>query len=148
MNTRTLVLFGLILLGFSLPNFSAVIKVNGHAVDFEGKLSLAFRVNSQNELMAFDGYQCNEIKLDGKSYVFGDKPFGRIAFMPEDETNSSYAIFITGEGRISLPVVVANLSAFKLLGPDNKKIRFQAEKNTITFNMTPELSGKWLRLIW
>ncbi len=123
-----------------LENF----KVNGHSVNYQGRLSVAFRLNTHKELMAFDGYQCREINIDGKNYVFSDKPLERIVFVPENESCSSYALFLTGDGKIRIPVLTQNTA--KLLGPDNQEIKFQKGNGYLTFDLTPELSGKWLRI--
>lgn len=126
----------------SLKNF----KVNGHTVDFAGRLSVAFRLNNRKELMAFDGYQCNKASIDGTSYTFSDQPLERIAFMPENDDCSSYALLLKGSGKVRIPVSGLNAAPAKLLGPNNKEVKFQTEKGWLTFDLTPDLSGKWLRI--
>ncbi len=121
-------------------------KVNGHVLDFKGNLSLAFRLNDRKELMAFDGYQCSKVTIDGKSYAFSDQPLERIAFMPENEANNSFTLLLKGSGKVRIPVSGLNATPAKLLGPNSKEVKFQNEKGWLTFELTPELSGKWLRI--
>ena len=125
----------------SLQNF----KVNGHNINYQGRLTVAFRVNSKNKLMAFNGYHCNAITLDGKNYVFTDKPFERIVFVPENETCTSYTFFLTGEGKVRIPLAKVNMRA-KLTDPSGKEIRMETDKDRLILQVTPEISGKWLRL--
>ncbi len=121
-------------------------KVNGHVLDFKGNLSVAFRLNDRKELTAFDGYQCSKATIDGKSYAFSDQPLERIAFMPENEANNSFTLLLKGSGKVRIPVSGLNAAPTKLLGPNNKEVKFQTEKGWLTFDLTPELSGKWLRI--
>lgn len=121
-------------------------KVNGHLLTYQGKLSVAFRQNDRTELVAFDGYQCNKASIDGTSYTFSDQPLEHIAFMPENEANNSYALLLKGSGKVRIPILGLNASPAKLLGPNNKEVKFQAEKGWLIFDLTPDLSGKWLRI--
>lgn len=122
-------------------------KVNGHSLTYQGKLSVAFRLNDRKELVAFDGYQCNNVTIDGISYTFSDQPLERIAFMSEDETNNSLALTLKGSGKVRIPVSGLNAPTAKLLGPNNKEVRFQIEKGWMIFNLTPDLSEKWLHIV-
>jgi len=121
-------------------------KVNGHSVNYEGRLSVAFRLNPEKELEAFDGYQCKEINIDGKNYVFSDNPLERIAFVPEKD-GSGYALLLKGEGQVRIPAAGLNFAKAKLLGPDNKRVKIQNKKGCLIFDLSPDLSGKWLRFI-
>lgn len=139
-----------ILLGNPMPTNDVVLKdfkVNGHRVDFTGKLTVAFRLDNLKKLMAFDGSQCKEISIDGEKYTFSENPFSRIVFVPENESGSSYAIYLQGEGKIRIPVSGLTAGRSKLLDSNNKKLKFQIENDWLTFNLTPEMSGKWLRIV-
>jgi hypothetical protein len=122
-------------------------KVNGHHVTYQGKLTTAFRMNDKNDLIAFDGSQCNQIKIDGKNYTFGEKAFDKIAFAPENEQLTSFAISATGEGLLILPLLNFETGNSILTDSKNTPINFQSEKGRIIIHITPEISGKWLRLI-
>ncbi len=127
----------------ALQNF----KVNGHELNYRGNLSVAFRLNSKNELMAFDGSRCNSITIDGKIYTFSDKVFSRIVFVPENGTNTSYALFLEGEGPVKIPVSGINVARCKLTDSHNRKVRFKSVNGCLEIQVTPELSGEWLRLV-
>ena len=43
----------------NLANF----KVNGHEVNFNGTLSMAFRINDKKELVAFKGENCRKVAI-------------------------------------------------------------------------------------
>jgi hypothetical protein len=122
-------------------------KVNGHNVSYHGRLTTAFRLNGKNELIAFDGSQCNQINIDGRNYVFAEKPFDKIAFAPENEELKSFAVSATGEGMLSLPLAGLQKGKFVLTDAKNKPIKYQSEKERVIINITPEISGKWLRLV-
>jgi hypothetical protein len=124
----------------TLKNF----KVNGHLIDYSGKLTVAFRLSNKDELMAFDGYECKEISIDGKNYVFSKKPFKRIVFSSGDESNTDYSFFFEGEGKIYIPVQELPSHKFKLYNSQKKRVKYQVENGCVIINITPELSGKWL----
>ena len=47
--------------------------VAGHTVEYNGSLTVAFRVNQANQLLAFYGRNCRQITIDGHRHVFADK---------------------------------------------------------------------------
>ena len=61
-------------------------KVNGHAVTYDGTGAVAFRVDSQSNLIAFAGSNCREITVDGRTTTFGEKPLSLVAFAPIGES--------------------------------------------------------------
>jgi len=45
-------------------------KVNGHSIDYKGRLTMAFRLDKDKELIAFDGQNCKAVTIDGKNTGF------------------------------------------------------------------------------
>ena len=125
-----------------LDNF----KVNGHLINFRGKLITAFRPDPKGGLAAFEGHNCKQIKINGVDYLFSENPFETIVFAPENEQKSSYSLILNGKGKIILPLSLSSSSKWKLLSPDHKKIAYNLTKNTLELNVTPDISGKWLKL--
>ncbi len=119
-------------------------KVNGHQVSFSGRLSLAFRTGDCNKLIAFDGYGCREVDVDGRKYRFSEHLFSRIVFVPENESCTSYTIFLTGEGNVKLPF--PGLIRAKLTDGKGKKIPVVADKDGLIIRVIPDVSAKWLHL--
>lgn len=56
--------------------------VNGHRVNYDGSLALAFRLDSRGTLAAFAGYNSRRIVIDGRDHEFADKPVALAAWAP------------------------------------------------------------------
>jgi hypothetical protein len=128
----------------SIKNF----KVNGHEVSFDGKLTMAFRMNEQNELIAFEGKSCKQISIDGKTYPFSKDPVQKIAFAPSlDKNTKAIKIFVEGEANITLPLSKdIDLKNLKLINSRGEKVKHKTLSNSIQFAVTSKLSGEWLTL--
>lgn len=127
----------------SLKNF----KVNGSNINYEGDLLVAFRITDKNELIAFDGSQCKNIIINGKQYIFSEKPFKRIIFVPEDKSETTYALYAEGMGKLKIPIPPSmKNSDIKLVSLDSDEIKFQKRKDYLEIEISQEISGKWLRI--
>jgi len=60
-------------------------RVNGHLVDYDGRGALAFRTGSDGQLIAFAGHDATEITVDGRRFVFADRPEGLVGWAPVPE---------------------------------------------------------------
>lgn len=83
-------------------------KVNGHSVTYDGTGAVAFRVDAQNNLLAFAGSNCREITVDGRTTTFGEKPFALVTFAPIDESRrvsggAIGTVCIQGDGDVRIP---------------------------------------------
>jgi hypothetical protein len=117
------------------------MKVNGHQLSYNGELKLAFRTDQSNKLIAFEGHGCKELKLDGISYDFAQKPFETIAFAPENDKPGEYFVLLKGTGKVLLPILSAKGKKPDIRTPDNKKIPYQIVNGQMELNVTPEISG-------
>jgi hypothetical protein len=151
----------------SLENF----KVNGHEVSFDGTLTMAFRMNDQNELIAFEGQNCTEVEIDGQVFKFSETPLKKIVFAPsrtilskyieegisaqatlnndEKESQNELQIFIQGESKVSIPIT-KEVASKKLILTDTKgnKVKFKKSGEMIRIDLSDKPGGKWLTLGW
>lgn len=83
-------------------------QVNGHAVTYEGTGAVAFRVDSQGNLLAFAGANCREITVDGRTTTFSDKPLALLTFAPVSESRrvpggAVATVCVQGDGDVRIP---------------------------------------------
>ena len=120
------------------------LKINGHQVSYKGKQYVVFRTDSLNNLIAFEGHNCRELKIDGVLYSFSANPFETITFAKADDRKMNYFAVLTGKGKVSLPVPAGTGKKLKVTSPDKKKVPFRVVDGNIELVITPELSGKRL----
>jgi hypothetical protein len=126
------------------------LKVNGHDVTFNGRLAMAFRMNDRNELIAFEGRDCSQVTIDGKTYSFSSSPLQKIAFAPPLSGNKNeMKVFVQGEASVAIPLC-GNANPKKLRFTDNKgeKLEYKLADNAVHFDVTGAISGKWLMIEW
>lgn len=124
-----------------LENF----KVDGHELTYRGTLSVAFRTDAANRLIAFEGYDCQALTLDGVRHEFADQPLAVLSFAPVPEAPDAYAILVNGTGEIRLPLPLSRDGKFKLTA-GKKDVPLNVVRGQVVVQITPELSGKILRL--
>ena len=125
-------------------------KVNGHSVTYEGNLSVAFRMNDQNELLAFDGENCKQVEINGEVYVFADTPLRKLAFAPSlTEGKEEVLIYAQGNTELSIPLTeeVAD-KKLKLTDARGKKIKFNKSATAIRFDLDDIPGGGLITLSW
>ncbi|MFY0651788.1 MAG: hypothetical protein JXQ96_07125 [Cyclobacteriaceae bacterium] len=118
-------------------------KVNGHEVAFKGYLNMAFRTDDKNQLTAFEGRKCKDVKVDGVTYTFSELPIEKIAF---NQSANSYEILVEGEGKVSIPVLLKAKKVFRLYDHKNKRLKYTMNGNMMEFEVNSKSSGKWLTL--
>ena len=122
-------------------------KVNGHSIDYNGRLSMAFRLNEDKELIAFDGQNCKSVNIDGKEYRFSETSLKKIAFAPSlDKDKNEMLIFVEGNGSVSIPFNKSLNSKIELQDEKGKQISYVAANGMIQFRLDKRTNGKWLRL--
>jgi hypothetical protein len=87
----------------------ADFKVNGHAVTYAGKHTLAFRADESGIPIALCSCDANQITIDGRTTVFADKPMPLLAWAPVEpgrlvKNGAIMQIVVHGAGKISIPV--------------------------------------------
>ena len=140
-----------------LPSDTLVLKnfpVNGHQINFSGRLICAFKLDSLNRLLAFEGHSCREVELDGRRWQFSDHPLNSIVWSPVFEPPALpdppiLQIRCQGSGRISIPWNDASAPIKLYMKPANAKtkarsIPFQYAEGRLQWQMTAELQNQWL----
>lgn len=85
------------------------LTVNGRRVNYQGRLIAAFRLDAEQRLVAFSGYDCAAITVDGREHRFADQPLATIAWatVPANRRVPGGAIleaWIHGEGEVRIPL--------------------------------------------
>jgi hypothetical protein len=84
-------------------------RVGGYEVDYRGTLLVAFRLDARLSLIAFGGYDCARIRLNGRDYVFADRPLSHIAWAPVSEPRrvsggAILELWVQGQAQVKIPV--------------------------------------------
>lgn len=132
-------------------------KVNGHEVIFDGRLIMAFNTDQYKNLIAFEGHDCNQVTIDGKTTEFANEKQKYIAWAPiptnRQITNKAFLqIFVKGSGEISIPVItdrkkIKLFAQGKTLGSKGKEVPFDFENGFLKIKVTEENSNRWLYLV-
>ena len=129
----------------SLRNF----KVNGHEIDYEGNLTMAFLTNEKQELIAFDGENCKQVKMDGKTFTFSDDPLKRLAFAPSRDHQNTLEIRVEGSTFVSIPLPSGiDTKSARLVDEKGQKVKHKVIDNTLQLELKPKISGQWLHYTW
>ena len=119
-------------------------KINGHEVTYQGRLSLSFRTDKSNKLIAFIGEKCKGITLDGKTYTFAGQPLN-VAFFPDNEKSSAYRVQITGEGQVKLPLPLKT-DKKPVVKLAEETVKSDVKDGLLVLDIDAKLSGKWLNV--
>jgi len=119
------------------------LKVNGNEISYTGKMNMAYRVDENNHLVAFNGRECTGITIDGNTYNFSDHPVD-VAFVPEDDAFDSYQMKIGGEGNVQIPVPSGKTDAIVKMGVN--EIESIIEDEYLLIPIDEKLSGEWLNV--
>jgi len=100
------------------------------------------------ELIAFEGQNCNQFTIDGKTYKFAESPLQKIAFAPAAGENSNeISVLVKGEGNVIIPLTGKfKQKKVSLLNEQGKSTKHVISNNAITFSLDKPLDGKWLTL--
>lgn len=120
------------------------MSLNGHQITYNGRLKMVFRTDKANKLIAFEGYNCNELLLDGTRYEFAQKPLETIAFGPVKDQPSRYFLMLKGQGKVQLPIPLAVSNKTRITTSDGKNLVYRIVNGKVEVNITPEVSGKKL----
>jgi hypothetical protein len=131
-------------------------KVNGHSVTYSGSGAMAFRVDN-NELVAFAGGKSREITIDGKRTVFADQVLDEAGWAPVAESRRVHngailQIMVRGSGTVRIPAsgIRGQLALFvegQSPGSRGAEVPGRLEGGAVTFNMAPELNGRWIYVV-
>jgi hypothetical protein len=119
-------------------------RVNGHTVNFDGDLAMAFRLDAGGSLIAFSGYICQKLTVDGRELTFASRPVAHIAWapvLPERQVpgGAIMEIWVLGEADITLPLP-AGVKSGRLfleggrLGAFGREVECACADGTLRFN--------------
>ena len=129
-------------------------KVNGHTVSFSGDLLMAFRLDDDDDLLAFDGRNCKKVVIDGKRFEFASQNLDHIAWTPvvagrQVSGGAFFQIYLEGEGEVSIPMKTDRkklkmFSESPVQGIAGKEIPLKYQKGKINLKLDESNTGKWL----
>jgi hypothetical protein len=84
-------------------------RVNGHTVEYRGRLIVAFRLDEDATLTAFAGYDCAAIHLNGRDHVFSSAPMRHVAWAPVAEARqvphgAILELWAHGNAQLTIPL--------------------------------------------
>ena len=137
-----------------LPTDQITVKdfrVNGHSVTYSGRLITAFNTDPDGRLTSFEGHQCKEVTVDGKSYKLSDTEQPVIVWtgVSEQEAAELKAIakvFAEGAGKIYIPIR-SGIKGVRLVtrqGKAFKSLRFSLDHDFVTLEIDAKTSGTWI----
>ncbi len=129
-------------------------KVAGKEVSFEGEQSVAFRVDGQNELVAFAGKNCRQISIGGKTTVFAEQPMPCIAWAPipperRVDGGAVLEMFFWGAGRVQIPAkdlpgAVELFAQGSTPGSRGNAIPCTLENGVLAFEVPANAGNRWI----
>lgn len=127
-------------------------QVNGHEVTYEGTGAMSFRANAAGDLVAFAGSDTASVVLNGRSWVFAEKPLAQIAFAPVAAERrvpggAVMQILAAGAGTVRIPGIATPVDLVAegpAPGSRGASVPVRRENGALLFDLTPAISGRWL----
>jgi len=129
-------------------------KVNGHVITYDGVGAVAFRVNEAGDLIAFAGGGSNKIAVDGREFVFADKPMGQLAWAPVPEERrvpggAVLQFMAHGRGTIRIPAAALPPNIELVVegqkpGSRGKTVPSRIDGDSLVLEITAESGGRWI----
>ena len=133
------------------------MKVDGVTVSFNGNRCVAFRLDEKENLLAFSGFDCKEITLNGKKFSLAENPFGLISFAPAPkerrvEGGAVYQVFVYGTGELHLPIagLLDTVKCFAqgvIPGSRGEKVESSCQDGILKLQITPASQGRWIFVV-
>lgn len=84
-------------------------RVNGRSVDYDGILTVAFRLDDRGRLLAFAGHHSASITVDGRETVFASQPMALAAWspvLPERQIagGATLELWMHGDADVTVPL--------------------------------------------
>jgi hypothetical protein len=119
-------------------------RVSGHTVAYSGDHAVTFRLDHQGDLIGFAGRGCRRIDIDGRTFLFANKPLPLVSWgpVPPEQRISKGAVYLVraaGSGELHLPIpgltnpiVVRQGGKLGQAGPDQKA---RYDQGVLTFHI-------------
>ncbi|MBI3851048.1 MAG: hypothetical protein HY298_12345 [Verrucomicrobia bacterium] len=83
--------------------------VNGHRVNYDGLLTVAFRLDDRGALIGFAGHNCRRIVVDGHEHNFASQPMALMAWAPvlparRVPGGAVLELWVKGDAEVSVPL--------------------------------------------
>ncbi len=126
-------------------------RVNGHTITYSGKLIVAFNTGPDGRLISFEGHQCKQLTVDGRSYKLSDSEQPAIVWtsVSDQEAKDLKAIakvYTEGSGRVYFPVQQGIKSA-RIVNQSGKAVKYlrsSLDHDVVILEINAQTSGKWL----
>ncbi len=132
-------------------------RVSGHSVTYNGRLVVAFRPGPDRILLAFGGYDCTGIVIDGVEHRFAERPLAHLAWAPIAENRrvsggALLELWVGGdqEIRVPLPPGVRNarlLSQGPRVGSPGEEVPSFVRDGSVVFSLKNRGGGGHLYLL-
>lgn len=147
-----------------LPSDRVQVKdlaVKGHRVSVDARGAVSFRVNEKGDMVAFCGFDCTEIEIDGRRHRFaeriGEHPVALVVWAPVAKERrvaggAVMEIQVHGAARLVLPenLFPAEFQMFlegATPGSRGREVPFRREGGNVLVEALPELSGRWIYVV-
>jgi hypothetical protein len=149
-----------LLAGRTLPPVDILLsgeEIRGHRISYQGTDTLSYRLGKDGTLEGFSGSGCRGIAIDGREYVFSDKPLTLTWTLVEEPLRNPliYGLMIVKADapcKLTLPDCLGT-GAFRsgacpvsFYTPD-LPVQVLKESDTIKVTVNEELAGKWIA-VW
>ncbi|MDX9974329.1 MAG: hypothetical protein RBU21_15195 [FCB group bacterium] len=132
-------------------------KVNGDTVTYDGEQAVAFRVDANNNVIAFAGNNADRIVVNGQTTVFADQKVGGVAWAPVEQSRrveggAIMQAICYGEATLHIPAVnlpetVEIFAEGRMPGSKGEAIPVTVENGFLVFTVPGHLSGRWLYVV-
>jgi hypothetical protein len=133
------------------------VRVNGRTVSYDGQGAMTFRVDAGGDLVAFCGYQCQALTVDGRTWTIADKPLGTAFWAPVEERRrvpggAVMAMLFSGEGTVRVPAVglpgkVTVVAEGRTPGSRGETIPARIENGALVLDLTPQSANRLLYVV-
>jgi hypothetical protein len=132
-------------------------RINGQTVSFEGEQSVAFRADDKGRLIAFCGFGCNQVTVNGKTTVFAEAPMPLVAWAPiEPECRTPAGavmrLRVHGAGTVRIPAAGLGVSPRVFaegptLGSRGAAVECRVEADALVVALKPEQTNRWFYVV-
>jgi len=130
-------------------------RAAGYEIDFSGSDTVSFRVDQENRLIAFAGWKCDRIRVNGVETVFADRIMPFVSWAPVPEARRTpggaiLALFVIGAGKLRVPVsenITAGAEAWiegNTPGSKGTALPLTVEPGILQVDVPAEASRRWI----
>jgi hypothetical protein len=133
-------------------------RVNGHQITYRGRRVVAFRLDDTQRLVAFAGYECTDIAVDGFVWEFCTETVSELAFAPINGDRlvaggAKMQVRAVGAGVIRVPLDTASSGEIEVIaegctpGSRGESVSATIENDALVIEVDESISGCWLYVV-